>query len=414
MKIAIIGGGASGLACAFSVMSLSETKGIKTEVDVIEKNDRVGKKLLSTGNGRCNLTNIFVDKNCYPYSYQFAEYALNRYSPESNIEFFSSLGLYCISDKEGRVYPMSYQASAVLDALRFSCEEKGVNFICGSECKSVRKSGRGFLLDGDRYYDKVVFACGAKAGVKYFKSYELLASLGHSITKTAPSLVKLISSDKALKPLKGIRAAASVSLYDGKTLLKEETGELQFGDNTISGIAAMQLSVFASRHFLKRNTSLRLSVDFVPAMSFDKLLNAVENTVRLHPEFIAENLLTGFMPKKVGMMLLKKADIGLHDKLSTLGIKQRKSLCSVCKKCDFEITGTMDFSVAQVTAGGANTKEFDSQTMQSKKHKGLYCIGEMLDVDGLCGGYNLQWAWSSARSCALSIVTGESYNDKNQ
>lgn len=414
MKIAIIGGGASGLACAFSIMSLSKAKGIKTEVDVIEKNDRVGKKLLSTGNGRCNLTNLFVDKNCYPYTYQFAEYALNRFPSESNIDFFSSLGLYCIPDNEGRVYPMSNQASAVLDALRFSCEEAGVNFICGSECKSVRKSGDGFLLNGDRYYDKVVFACGAKAGVKDYQSYDLLSSLGHSITKTVPSLVKLVSSDKALKPLKGIRAAASISLYNGKVLLKEETGELQFGDNTVSGIAAMQLSVFASRHFMKSKTPLRLSVDFVPGMSFDKLLNAVENTVRLHPEFIAENLLTGFMSKKVGMMLLKRAEIGLHDKLSALHIRQLKGLCTLCKKCDFEITGTMDFSSAQVTAGGVNTKEFDPKTMQSKRHKGLYCIGEMLDVDGLCGGYNLQWAWSSARCCALSIVTGETNNDKNQ
>ena len=407
MKIAIIGGGASGLACAFSVMSLSKAKGSKVEVDVIERNERVGKKLLSTGNGRCNLTNLFVDENCYPYTYNFAEYALNLFPPESNLDFFSSLGLYCISDSEGRVYPMSNQASAVLDALRFSCEEVGVNFICGSECQSVRKSGGGFLIDGKKHYDKVVFACGAKAGVKNFKSYELMTSLGHSVTRTAPSLVKLVSSEKALKQLKGIRATAKVSLFDGKTLLKEEAGELQFGDNTVSGIAAMQLSVYAARHFLKSKAPLRLSVDFVPGMSFEKLLSAVGNTVKLHSGFTAENLLTGFMPKKVGMMLIKKADIGLGESLSELNIKQIKSLCAVCKKCDLAITGTVDFSAAQVTAGGVRTDEFDPKTMQSKKHKGLYCIGEMLDVDGLCGGYNLQWAWSSARCCALSIVTGE-------
>ena len=407
MKIAIIGGGASGLACAVSVMSLSKAKGRKTEVDVIEKNERVGKKLLSTGNGRCNLTNLYVDKNGYPYTYHFAEYALTHFPPESNIDFFSSLGLYCVSDSEGRVYPMSNQASAVLDALRFSCEEAGVNFICGSECLKIKKSGGGFLINGESYYDKVVFACGAKAGVKSFKSYELLSSLGHGVTGTAPSLVKLVSSDKALRQLKGIRASAKVSLFDGKTLLKEETGELQFGDNTVSGIAAMQLSVYAARHFLKSKAPLRLSVDFVPGMSFEKLFGAVENTVRLHPGFAAENLLTGFMPKKVGMMLLKKAEIGLNESLSALQTKQIKGLCAVCKKCVFEITGTMDFSAAQVTAGGMKTDEFDPKTMQSKKHRGLYCIGEMLDVDGLCGGYNLQWAWSSARCCALSIVTGE-------
>lgn len=407
MKIAIIGGGASGLACAVSVLSLSKEKGLLAEVDVIEKNDRVGKKLLATGNGRCNLTNLFVDKNCYPYSYHFAETALRRFSPESTLDFFSSLGLYCVSDSEGRVYPMSNQASAVLDALRFSCEEAGVKFICGTECQSVKKSGGGFLINGGTVYDKVVFACGAKAGVKGYQSYELLSSLGHSVTKTAPSLVKLVSSDKALRPLKGIRAAAKVSLFDGKTLLKEEAGELQFGDNTVSGIAAMQLSVFASRHFLKSKAPLRLTVDFVPEMGFDKLFSALENTVRLHPGFAAENLLTGFMPKKVGMMLLKRAGIGQDEKLSVLDGKKLKSLCALCKKCDFEITGTADFSFAQVTAGGVKTDEFDPKTMQSKKHKGLYCIGEMLDVDGLCGGYNLQWAWSSARCCARSIVTGE-------
>ena len=407
MKIAIIGGGASGLACAVSVLSLSKKRGVHTEVDVIEKNERVGKKLLSTGNGRCNLTNLFVDKNCYPYSYHFSESSLKRFPPESTLDFFSSLGLYCVSDSEGRVYPMSNQASAVLDALRFSCEEAGVNFLCGTECQSVKKSGGGFLINGGMVYDKVVFACGAKAGVKGYQSYEILSSLGHSVTKTAPSLVKLISPDKALRPLKGIRAAAKVLLFDGKTLLKEEAGELQFGDNTVSGIAAMQLSVYAARHFLKSKAPLRLTVDFVPEMGFDKLLNALENTVRLHPGFLAENLLTGFMPKKVGMMLLKRAEIGQDEKLSALDGKKLKSLCAACKKCDFEITGTADFSFAQVTAGGVKTDEFDPKTMQSKKHKGLYCIGEMLDVDGLCGGYNLQWAWSSARCCARSIVTGE-------
>ncbi|MGN1194435.1 MAG: NAD(P)/FAD-dependent oxidoreductase [Acutalibacteraceae bacterium] len=407
MKIAIIGGGASGLACAVSIMTLSKQKGLTVQVDIIEKNERVGKKLLATGNGRCNLTNLFVDKNCYPYTFNFAEYALHLFSPECNIDFFSSLGLYCTADSEGRVYPMSNQASAVLDALRFSCEEAGVSFVCGYECESVKKSRAGFLINGERYYDKLVFACGAKSGVRNYKGFELLSSLGHRITKTAPSLVKLVSSDKALKTLKGIRAAAEVSIFDGRTLLKKEKGELQFGDNTISGIAVMQLSAFAARHFMKSKTTMKLTVDFVPEMSFDELSEAVENTAKLHPTFIAENLLTGFMPKKLGMMLIKRADIRLDERLSALNIKRLKSLCSLCKKCDFEITGTMDFSTSQVTAGGADTDEFDSKTMQSKKHKGLYCIGEMLDVDGLCGGYNLQWAWSSARCCALSIVTGE-------
>lgn len=407
MKIAIIGGGASGLACAVSIMTLAKEKGQTVQLDVIEKNERVGKKLLATGNGRCNLTNLFIDKNCYPYTYQFAGYALRFFPPESNLDYFSSLGLYCTADSEGRVYPMSNQASAVLDALRFSCEEAGVNFICGCECESVKKSRSGFLINGQRYYDKLVFACGAKSGVKNYNSFGLLSSLGHTVTKTAPSLVKLVSPDKALKPLKGIRAAAEVSLFDGKTLLKKEKGELQFGDTTVSGIAVMQLSAFAARHFMISKTPLRLTVDFVPGMSFDALFGALQNTARLHPTFAAENLLTGFMPKKVGMMLIKKADIRFDERLSELGAKRLKSLCSLCKKCDFTITGTMDFSASQVTVGGADTDEFDPKTMQSKKHKGFYCIGEMLDVDGLCGGYNLQWAWSSARCCARSIITGE-------
>lgn len=407
MKIAVIGGGASGLACAVSLMTLSKEKGLTTEVDVFEKNERVGKKLLSTGNGRCNLTNLFIDPNCYPYTYGFAQYALRLFPPESNLDFFSSLGLYCTADSEGRVYPLSNQASSVLDALRFSCEEAGVRFVCGCECKSVKKSRGGFLINGERFYDKLVFACGGKSGVKNYESFGLLSSLGHGITKTVPSLVKLVSPDKDLRQLKGIRAAAQVSLYNGKTLLRKEQGELQFGDNTVSGIAVMQLSAFAARHFMKSNTPLRLNVDFVSAMSFEECFRSLENTARLHPTYLAENLLTGFMPKKVGMMLIKKADIWLDERLSALGSKKLKELCSLCKKCSFEITGTMDFSASQVTAGGADTEEFDPETLQSKKHKGLYCIGEMLDVDGLCGGYNLQWAWSSARCCARSIITGE-------
>ncbi|MCM1365547.1 MAG: NAD(P)/FAD-dependent oxidoreductase [Faecalibacterium sp.] len=403
MKIAIIGGGASGLACAIEAMREAKKLGKKISVTVFESNDRVGKKLLATGNGRCNMTNLDTSLSTYFGKYAFYRSALEQYPPQSNIEFFNSLGLYTKADSEGRVYPLSNQAASVLDVLRLECERLGIIFLCGETVKKIAKSQNAYKINDVKIYDKVVLACGGKAAVKQHNGYELLTSLGHSVTKTFPSLVKLTTSNPVAKQLKGIRAAVKMTLISDGKPVAEESGELLFGDGVLSGIASMQLSAFAARC----NEKLTVRVNFIPSMNYSELTDAIEHIHKNAGETKAENLLLGFMPKKIGMVIIKNAGISPERKISTLTAADIKAIAAMCKKFDFDISGTKGFADAQVTAGGANTDEFRNKTMESKKCKGLYCCGELLDVDALCGGYNLQWAWSSGRLCGKSIVSGE-------
>lgn len=228
MKIAIIGGGASGLACAIEAMHEAKRKNKKISVTVFESNDRVGKKILATGNGRCNMTNLDSSLNAFFGKDAFMRSALEKYTPHSNIAFFNSLGLYTKADSEGRVYPLSNQAASVLDALRFECERLGVTFRCGETVNKIAKRGSAYIINNAQTFDKVVFACGGKAAVKQHNGYDLLASLGHSVTKTSASLVKLITPSPVTKQLKGIRAAVEMTLLINSKVVASENGELLF------------------------------------------------------------------------------------------------------------------------------------------------------------------------------------------
>lgn len=402
MKIAIIGGGASGLCCAVSAAKKAKENNISARITVFESRDKVGRKILATGNGRCNLMNenegdYYFDKN------RFSSFALERFDVKGNLAFFAELGLYTRSDEEGRIYPLSNQASGVLDALRFGCEKYGINIICEKEINKISLTEKGFNLNNEYLFDKVVLACGGKAGVKSFNGNELLKQMGHNVTELYPSLTKLEVKDKKFtKQLKGIRQKGRFALCSPDGIISEENGELLFTDYGISGIAVMQLSAFAVRYGKMEN--LRVNADFVTEMSFSELLNAIENFVRSNPQGKLENLLSGFVAKKLGEAIIKSLGLNLSDTFSCLDGRKIKAIVAKLKSFSFEVVGVKGFDDAQVTAGGADTKQFNPKTTESKKVRGLYCIGELLDVDGLCGGYNLHWAWSSGRLCGESII----------
>lgn len=397
MRVAIIGGGAAGLVCA---CTLGE-KGI--DVTVFEKNDRVGKKLLSTGNGRCNMTNLGALPEDYFDCAGFVAPAFQKYPPQSNIDFFERHGLYTRTDSEGRVYPLSNQASSVLDCLRFECERLGVRLVCSYDVKSVEKKGCRYIINGKDTFDCIAFTCGGCAAVKDFNAYSLLAPFGHKVTKTAPSLTKLITDDKITKQLKGVRAAVSMTLRSSGKKVAIESGELLFSDFCLSGIVSMDISAFVSHLRLRGENNFSVDVDFVPSMQFENLFSILSALAK-REGLKSENLLSGFMPKKIGICLLKKAGVSPESTMDTLTQKQLREITALCKKCTFKITGVGSFAQAQVTAGGIEKIGFSKETLESKKHKGLYCCGEMLDVDGRCGGYNLQWAFSSGRLCGESII----------
>ena len=402
MKIAIIGGGASGLCCAIAAARKSADK--NAEIVIYESKDRVGKKILATGNGRCNMFNTFAGADDYS-SPDFVRDILSRYDADAVRLFFESLGLYTRTDEEGRAYPLSNQATSVLDVLRLECEHLGIKTLCDSEITSIKKQGKAFILSDGKAYDKVVLACGGKAVAKNFGGYELLKDSGHTVTKLMPALTKLTVKDNTYtKQLKGIRHKANLKLFiDGKKIA-EENGELLFADYGLSGIAVMQLSSFVARHFRVSKTLPVVGCDFVPSMSFGELCESLERICRDNQEMKAENLLTGFMPKKLGETVLKSVGVSLNSAVSQLSAKDIKNIASVCKGFKFEITALRPFDDAQVTSGGADLREFDSSTLESKKVKNLYCCGELLDIDGPCGGYNLLWAFASGIAVGESLM----------
>lgn len=406
MKVAIIGGGASGLACAVQASVLAEEKGIKTQICVFEKNDRVGKKILASGNGRCNFTNLSLDEKNYFSKNNFSSYALSVYDAKSNIRFFEDIGIFSKSDSEGRVYPQSNQASSVLDALRNACQRYNVNILCEEKIDKISLKNGKFILNDKFSFDKVVLSCGGKAAVKDYDSYKLLRFFGHNIIQTAPSLVRLVTPSQIPGKLKGIRAAVNMSLFINGKCVAKESGELLFSEKCLSGIVSMQLSSYISRHFLKSDKQPSVSVDFVPKYSqkdLEKNLFRLQKALNDSP---CENLLMAFMPKKIGSVILKELNISISEPINSLSAKKISELAFLSKNFVFKISATKDFADAQVTIGGADTTQFNKTTLESKKQEGLFCCGEMLDVDALCGGYNLQWAWSSGRLCADSLFIG--------
>ncbi len=400
MKVAVIGAGASGLVCAVEIAVKAKVNKLPVEIILIEAKDKIGKKILATGNGRCNMMN--ANEGDYYFCVEgFSDFALKSFGVKSNLDFFSSLGLYTRTDEEGRIYPLSNQAASVLDALRFACEGYGVRIITEHSIEAVDALNGSFILNKKLKADIVVLACGGKALVKNFNGYEILKQLGHKVTEIKPSLSKFeVSNKRIVKQLKGVKQKGEFTLVENNRTVATEKGEILFTDYGLSGIAIMQLSAFAARCRGK----LSLNADFVKELTFDELFDALLNYSKSNPALKNENLLSGFVPKRLGEIVIKSVGLDLSGKAADLKERDLKRIVSALKKFTFEISGIRGFEDAQVTAGGADTRYFNNKTMESKKIRNLYCIGELLDVDGLCGGYNLQWAWSSARLCAESII----------
>lgn len=403
-KLAIVGGGASGLACALEAARVAG--GIN--ITIYEAGLRVGKKLLATGNGRCNLTNMSLDISRYHGSADFAMHALSLFPPESNIEFFNSIGLYTKTEQEGRVYPMSGQAAGVLDKLRYSVEAAGVKTVCECEVVSIKEKSGGFLLNDSIYADAVVIAAGGLVPVSKADKcncHSLLASLGHAITPVYPSLVQLVVSGASLKALKGLRADVVMSLTASNRLVRREEGELLFTDYGLSGIVSMQLSGEAAKYIGATGKKPSVFVDFTPSLSFERLRAAVKNICLSTPALALEELLSGFMAKRIGQMIIKECELEPQTMpVGSLSESDISLICSKVKSYEFIVSSTRGFEFAQVTAGGADTSQFDPYTLRSLLVPGIYCCGEALDVDADCGGYNLQWAWSSGRLAGKSAA----------
>lgn len=391
--VAVIGGGAGGLF--FTALAAKKHNSLK--IAVIEKNQRVGKKLLTTGNGRCNLTNIYANKSNYHGSFaEYAEEVLNTCPPEKVLELFQSMGLVTRADEHGRVYPKSNQASSVLDVLRYNCEKENVDFYCENKVIKAEKKNGVFTVTTDKeviFAEKLVFATGGAAAPKAggdMSGYELLKSFGHTVIKLSPALCPIKVKSDYLKSLKGIRVQGEVGLYTKGKLLSTEIGEIQFTENALSGICVFNLS-----QYIEKDNEYNLRVKLMPETDFNGIVGILENNRKVFANLEAENLMTGIFHKRIAQAIMKSAGVKFTKKVTEITDREIKTLARLINSFDFEVSGLGDFNNAQVTKGGIKGDEVNPITMESKKTKGLYIIGEALDCNGDCGGYNLQFAFAT-------------------
>lgn len=404
-EIVIIGGGAAGLMASCAAARILKKDGA---VLLLEGNPKLGKKLLATGNGRCNLTNLNVSPAHYHGDVRSIEPLLEKYTPGAVIAAFREMGLVTKADGEGRVYPHSLQAAAVLGVLRRSAEENGVSCRIGSPAVSVQKTRRGFLVscaDGTEIEAATcILACGGAASPKHScgaDGYAFAKALGHTVTPLYPALTQLLCKGKVFKSLAGMRCAARAALLADGREVYAEGGEVQFTETGLSGICIFGLSVYAAEFFAlgkiggRPHKALSVSLDCLPEWSFNDLCDYVNEIRACHPNMAAGDLLFGLLNLRVGFALVQAA--GIDPAVSAKAVKpgQLQRLAALVKAWRFEISGTKSWQDAQITAGGVPLSEVDPLTMRSKKTDGLYLAGELLNIHGDCGGYNLHFAWAT-------------------
>lgn len=400
--ILIIGGGASGLAAAVAAKRTAP----QLDVTILEKNAKVGKKLLATGNGRCNLGNSNLKTKAFYGS-------CTRLLPSvlentlSSQQFFRTMGLCCRKDLEGRLYPHSNQAVSVLDALRLSCEQLAVHMICDSQVVDFSVMKEQFMVscsECDYHAKAVICAFGGFAAPKTGSdgnAFAWMRKLGHHTTDTLPALVPFYTVSKLTQPLKGVRIAAEVSACtkEGKCLFRER-GEVQFNAASLSGICVMNLSAMC----IQTEPDF-LSLNLLPDDTLEQVGALLWELYGTRTEWFLEDWLTGMFSKKVGIQLLRNSGIQRNatDKVYLLTPQEIEQVAYCCQNWCFPVIGRGNWQEAQVTAGGISVDQIDD-SLQSLYCKGLFFSGEMLDIHGVCGGYNLEWAWRSGQLAAQNAV----------
>ena len=376
----ILGGGAAGLAAAVALARRGR------RVAVLEAQARVGRKLLATGNGRCNFTNAGARPEDYFGDQALARGALCAFPPAKVLEFFASLGVPARVDAQGRAYPASNMASSVLDALRLALQEAGGEEITGFRVRALSREMIATAEDGRQAAGRcALLATGGLAAPSLGAAdAPFVKALGHRFTRRTPALAPL--ETEPAPALKGLRAQCALSMEGRK-----ERGEILFTEYGVSGIAAMQLARFA-------RPGASLAIDFSPDGRLDLSARA-----RMLPKRRMEDFLNGVVPRRVGQALVKSAGIPQAKTAAELTGAELAALEDMLAGWTLPVRGARGFDQAQVTAGGLSGAQFDAQTLESRNVRGLYAAGEVLDVDGPCGGYNLQWAWASALLAARSI-----------
>ncbi len=384
--LCIVGGGAAGLTGAIAA------KRCGAQVIILERADRVGKKILATGNGRCNITNAYITPENYHGDSDFAMHVLQKVDRDKTIDFFESCGIVCCEGENGKMYPQSLQATSVLDLLREEIKRLEIEIKTSFYVKEIKKEKNIFSAecDGDCVLAKnIMLCCGGYAAPMFGtdgNGAALAKKLGHSECPVYPALVQL-KTENTPKALKGVKHFCTAHLFIDNKKVQSQWGEVLFTEYGLSGPPIFNLSREASKS-VSEGRKTEVSLELLP-QDFRQLTTYLENRKKNLPHLGRENFLNSIVNKKIGFEITKKCS-------------SIKEMASSLKNYRHRVVGTMGFKNAQVTAGGINCREIYADTMMSKKVKGLYFAGEVLDVDGDCGGYNLQFAFSSG------ILAGES------
>ena len=392
--VIVIGGGASGMTAAVCAARRGK------QVLLLEKNNKLGKKIAASGNGKCNLTNETISAAFYHDAYpEELGLILNQCDRETVLSFMKSIGILC-KEKRGYYYPASEQAAVVIQMLQAELEHLKVELVTEDRFLDIVKENESVfcvVTEKSRYYaNRVILACGGMAAPKLgaeATGYLALSKLGHTVKETVPALVQMLAKERYIKKISGVRLEASICLNTGKGKYYEE-GEIIFTDTGISGIPVFQLSRYVTEA-CKFGEQPMLYVNAVPGFDTERMKQDVISLRQYNPELPLEYLFRSYCNHKLVYALLCEA--GMQAELACKQVKNNEleKLVHLFRNIPFRITGTNGFEQAQVTRGGVPLYEINPDTMESKLLSGLHITGELLDVDGMCGGYNLHFAWAT-------------------
>ncbi len=402
--VIIIGGGAAGLTAAVYLKKKKPTATVR----ILESQARVGKKLSLTGNGRCNITNKDINISRYHGDdVEFCRYALEKYDRIFCESFFAEIGVPFVYEGD-KGYPSSLQASSVVDCLRFAADALGVITHTETKVTNIMLSGGNYKIISDKVSfmaKSVIVATGLYSGGDRMgcdgSLLDILKKAGYKTVKTTPAIVQLKTETDIVKQLKGIKVNANVTLRSKNKIIREEYGETLFCDYGLSGPPVLQVS----RETARSEAPFEISLDMMPDTDLNALYELLLKRATEISYLKLDEFFTGMLNKRLGQVILKLAGCKLSDSVTTLDSDKLRKIASLIKSFSFKVTGNTGFTNSQVTAGGLKTSQFDSKTMMSNLNSGLFAVGEILDIDGDCGGFNLQWAWSSAM-CAVDAIIG--------
>lgn len=413
-KIVIIGGGASGMAAAISALREAP----HTEVVILEQKERLGKKIPATGNGRCNLTNKHMDRTCYRGEEpSFVKKGLERLGCEEICAFFMSMGL-TLKSRGDYVYPRNDQALSVLLLMERELKRLGAKVHTDVSVLSVKREKGSYQIDttnGEFQGDLVIFSTGGCASPVHGSDgsgLKILKKMGHRVISPVPALVPLEIRKFPLSRIFGVRTEGKVSLYCDGIFQGEDTGEIQITKTGISGIPVFQISRYAARG-LEKKKKVTAVLDLLPDYPAKKIRSRIEEMQR-QTTMTGEEFLMGLFHRKLAVLLCEMSGISKDMPIRKWTKEQTEELIRTCKRLEMTVEKTKGFEGAQVCAGGIATSEIGEDTMESLKHPGLYITGELQDIDGMCGGYNLHWAWVSGILAGRSAAKASKHDRRKE